>query len=169
MWLGTGLKNGVFKNCKDDICTSRCSLGPWSVDTSKSSTGWCCPDRFRCSWQNTSDFILNITGAFWPKQIGGFHLITSRIYCFNGAILAMHNYGLIMYTYNSNAISLSLSSLCVAGRGLTIPADGKGTEPTTANSAKRAWVWLSSVLAVEFIFNYFLSSNLWSSGCIAPA
>ncbi len=40
----------------------------------------------------------------------------------------MHNYGLIINKQkisHSNAISLSLSSLCVAGRGLPIPADGK--------------------------------------------
>ncbi len=73
----------------------------------------------------------------------------------------MHNYGLIIYKYNSNAISLSLSSLCVAERGLPIPDDGKGMESTTS---KGTWVLLSSELIVEFIFNYFLSSTLWSSG-----
>ncbi len=160
MTWGLDQKMDFFLIARFDICMSRCSSGPCRHVQEKHRlmlSRHVQVQLIEYEWFY-SKYNWRI---FYPRQIGGFHLITSRIYCFIGAILAMHNYGLIIYKNNSNAISLSLSSLCVVGRGLTIPDDGKGMEPTTA---KGAWVWFSSVLIVGFIFYYFLSSNLWSSG-----
>jgi hypothetical protein len=69
---------------------------------------------------STSNSILNIIGAFFTQTDGWISPHTPSIYYSIGVILVMQNYGLIINKQNishSNTISLSLSSLCVAGRG----------------------------------------------------